>query len=722
MLVRVTKTVRDRGALVHPDEVEKFVENREIDWYCSPFFYGEGALEYWKEHGESIKGFTGEAWTDTLYWDLDCKEDFDKVQHNALRLLEYISNNLNMGEGLEVYFSGNKGVHVFLRTKNKFTPQETSAICYNIAIKAGVDKDVFDTTVYNVNRIFRIVNTKHQESGLYKIILKDEEILHMTEDEIRGLAENPRDLEPVSELVDASKLLKELSKKKKAQENVVSLQSILESKVEDDEDPDDFDARNCPNGKRRCIYVLENGYFGPGERENALIRIAAYYKGRNLTYEQNYAILNKALERRAAIYTDASPFKDEDTHRILKEVYSEGWRGGTYSCRSTIESPDVYLQSKCDLGDGPCGDEKVTVNAVSVVDIAGLLQIYNDYGAEALKEYPKTGNPWMDKKIRIRPRNFSLINGANGSGKTSLMNNIIDSLNQQKIYHLVFSLDMADTSLLEKLAATHTDYNQEEIEAAFNVHTRNEKIVAEVAKVLMQKLPYTMFDFTSSADARHLESTVQRLKKEKQVDIRVVFVDYAGRLIGDHDNEFANSSQNALMANDIAKRTGAHFIYLSQISRENGDHCKPLRTSRIAKHSGAWEENATFILNVWRPFGNGLDGNDNYMHVYIAKNRSGPLGEHVLWWEGKSGVLREMTPEEFSEYRGLCEQYDLEPPYEQFAEERAKKAKRHPSFNYEDPDEEVSGDKLEREAAAPEETDEEELSNSPRPNRFRKDS
>lgn len=674
MYIRVTKTVKDRGVLIHPKDLEKTVKDPEIDWYYSPFTYGEDALEYFKEHKNSIKGYEGDVWTNTLYWDLDCDGDFEKVRESAVNLLEYLDLK-GYGDGLEYYFSGNKGIHVLLKTTTKFTPAETSAICYNVAMKAGVDKEVFDTTVYNVNRIFRVTNTRHPKSELFKIPLTDEQLLDYSEEEIRKLAEEPREIEEKSEAMDANdfkKYAKKPEPKSGQPSNVVSLNRNISYNFTEGEG--DFNPMNCPRGKRRCIYTLENGRFGPGERENALIRLAAYYRGRGMSYEHTYSVLNKALERRAAVYEDLNTYSDDDTYRILKEVFSDGWNGGTYTCRSTAEHPDTYLQSKCDLGDGPCGDEDAHVSPVDVVTVEGLIEKYIEYGNEALKEYPKTGLEWIDKKIRIRPRNFSVINGANGSGKTSLVVNMIKNLNAQEIYHIIFSLDMADSSLTEKLGATFTDYSQRDIERAFNVHTRDEKIMQEVVEALKLNLPYTIFDFTSAVDSRHIESVINRIKKEYNTDIRVAFVDYAGRLIGDHDSEFANSSQNALLANDVAKRTDTHIIYLSQVSRENGDHTTPLRTSRIAKHSGAWEENSTFIINVWRPFGNGLEGQDNYMHLYIAKNRAGSLGERCFWWEGTTGLIRDISQREFRDYKQMCLTEGVPEPYEQFGDGKRESA------------------------------------------------
>jgi len=659
MLVRVTQSVKDYGTLVHPDEVEALIDDPSKDWYKSPFYYGNDVLEYFKEHKNSIKGYTGEVWTDSLYWDLDCKGNFEEVREGAICLINKLID-LELDSAIELYFSGNKGVHVFLRTKNKFTPDEAKKICYNLAYEAGVlkykdknGKAIFDTTVYNINRIFRIPNTKHQESGLFKIQLDIDEFEVISETKVRKLAKKPAEIVYATP-IEAEFLKEDYNTQSQLEvvSNIVDITSLKEKYI------GDFNPLDCPPDKRRCIYVLENGYFGPGERENASIRLAAYYHGQNWTKEQTFEKLVDALDKRAENYPDATPWKEEDVHRVVDLVYSEGWNGGTYSCKT-----DDFLRSKCDVGAGPCCNN--TSAKPSGVTVGGLIDQYINYGLEALDEYPKTGLDWVDNLVRFRPRNYSIINGANGSGKTAFSIQWMEHLNEQKMWHIIFSADMANTSLFEKMAARNTDLTPMDIERAFNKHFIDKEAQKRVTAALREKYPYSIFDFTSALTSRHIEREI-RLWNELGYKIQIGFIDYAGRMIGDNDSQYQNATQIALEANDIAKRTNTHLCYISQIPRDEGDHTRPLRSSRVSKDSGAWEENATIVINVWRPMGDGIEDLDSYMHIYIAKNRSGALAERVFWWEGKQGRISNISEEEFKAYKGFCEELDRPKPYEQF--------------------------------------------------------
>jgi KaiC/GvpD/RAD55 family RecA-like ATPase len=341
-------------------------------------------------------------------------------------------------------------------------------------------------------------------------------------------------------------------------------------------------------------------------------------------------------------------------------VFSDKWRDGYFSC--TGEKADAFLQKVCDKGPGCCMVKPKP--QLTTMGIEALIEQYKKYSSESPDVYPKFGIEWLDKYIRLRPRNFSIVNGANGSGKTSLATQLIDNLNKQQLYHFFFSADMADSSLFEKLGAKYTQYDQAQIETAFQKVTKNQNpsqrdldIVAEVTTKLKAALPYTIFDFSSSIQSDYIEKTIRETEAYKNIKVRLAIIDYAGRMKSEHDNAYMNATQNALDANTIAKRCDCHLVYISQISREQGDHTKAIRTSRVSKDSGAWEENATAVINVWRPMG--FDpAIDRYIHLFIGKNRGpGVSAEHVMWWDGKEGSFRELTDDEYEHYRRLCEEY-----------------------------------------------------------------
>jgi len=641
--------------LVHPDKVEAIITDRNIDWYRSVYTYGEDAQKYWDKNNHSIKGYTGQAWTNTPFFDLDCKVNFERARISAKQICTALEA-LGYLDATEVYFSGNKGIHILLRTTNKFTPKEVQAICYNFAKDCGVPNDVFDTSVYNVTRIFRIENTKHQDSELFKIPLAIEELTNLSELDIRTLAKNPRFEQFDTVPVDATSLKTKY---------LLAVASIENNVVEIKKDPNvqnEIDFSDCPPNMRRCFYALEQGYFTPGERHNSVLRLAAHYRGRDFSREHATLLIEKALTKRAARYPDAKEIDKAELEREISEVYSTKWKGGTFSCET-----DRFLQNKCDIGYGPCCKEN-RLNNKDLLTIRDITNQYIKYGEEALQEYPKTGLTWIDERVRLRPENFSIINGANGSGKTSMVVHIMETLNAQKMHHAFFSLDMSLPSVMEKLGSKCTHYSPSQIEAAFNIHTKNTTIIEEVIQAVHDQYPFTLFSFVSSASLPVIETTVNNAKA-KGIDIRMIFVDYAGRIPGEFDNQYANSTHNALLANDVSKRTKTHIMFLSQVSRENGDHTDPLRTSRVSKDSGAWEEGATAVINVWRPFGSGLQGDDAFMNVYIGKNRSGPLGEMVFKWDGRKGAIREVTRSEFETYRNQCQQANLDVTFDPFIDE-----------------------------------------------------
>lgn len=649
--IRVCRTKNNPGKLVKADEVDAYIKSQpdyaSDPWFVSTFEYPEEALEYFEKNDNKIKGYTGKASTKDLYWDLDSAKDLEKVKEHTALLAKYLIETYDGGTALEVYFSGNKGFHVHLKTNQDLKPDQVKRITSKIAREAGIS-ETYDSTVYNSTRIFRYPNTIHDDSKLWKIPLSLPELFLPIED-IKKLAEKPRTWKQAKAYPGVPQDISELVAKFDVEETF---------RVDYQDDSDSNSALPLMKqftgdtpAERDCIKALQAGNFGPGERENALIRMASYYKNAGLTFEEVYDKLNEALEARSKIYDDLNPHSDSDTRRNVNSVFDPGWRGGMFSCKQ-----DEFLQSKCSKGETCCLNQKPKPKEHNDLQfgVEGLIRDYIMYGDEAIKEFPKTGLANLDRFIKVRRQNTSIIAGAPGSGKTSAILEIMESLNKQKIYHMFFSLDMAASSLFEMIATRYTNYSPSQIEAAFSAKTRDLGLMKEIAKRVTEELPYSRFDVSTAVDLKHIERSVKSQNALLEDTIQVCFVDYAGRLMGVGGSSFEKASANALLANDVAKTTNTHIMFIAQTSRESGDHTTPIHSNRVSKDSSEWEANATFVISVWRPFGTGVEADDRYMHMFIGKNRTGPSMELYFNWNGAKRKITPLTSEELTTYSDLC--------------------------------------------------------------------
>ena len=188
--IRVCRTVNSKGDMLPFTGLEDIVKRTRqapnSDWYVSLFKYKKDAYDYFKQN-DKIKGFSGEASSSELVFDLDSKADPDKSRLDCVTLLDRLKElGVNTQESCKIFFSGNKGYHMFVNIGTAFSNKQIKNICSNLA----KDLETFDPVVYNVNRIIRIENTKHQVSGLYKIQLTESELRTKDTKSIKSLADS----------------------------------------------------------------------------------------------------------------------------------------------------------------------------------------------------------------------------------------------------------------------------------------------------------------------------------------------------------------------------------------------------------------------------------------------------------------------------------------------------------------------------------------------------
>jgi KaiC/GvpD/RAD55 family RecA-like ATPase len=649
--VTLHKTVADKGKLLTFEEftdtttLEKYMESSpSIDWYSSLFVYDESVKDHFAKTG-SIAKFPGKAYSNTLVFDFDCKENLDKARDEVKLLVRKLKDiGVNPAESCRVYFSGSKGFHVTVETSDSFSPSELKIICKNIAKGLAT----FDTVIYDSSRKFRINNTKHNKTGLYKIELTGKQLNSLSEEEIKKLAENKVYLNKTTTPCNLDFRKDFLVEERR----VAIIESSDAEEVNGVRGLAEINFDKCPKDRPKCIHALLQGVMVPnrGERNHIILHIGNYLRNQGHDKEAVYGYLKGLSRKNSALYPEVEPYSKE---RIWNEIIPRVFNGTHNTSGWGVSAEDEVFKNYCKSipHDKPCPLH----NKVEKPDLVKINDVFNSFSnfAENFEDnIVPTGIQFIDDYMKICAGTVTLLVGACGSGKTTLCLNIMENTNDLGMHTVFFSLDMHKNLVYLKLAQKLTDYTQDEILNIFK--SKNTAKINEIREKIDKKYSRTFFDFSGTLTMDDMKQRVLDIQEKHGVDIKLVVVDYAGRISGPYSDSYANAKYNALRSKDVADDTNAAWVLLSQVSRNTGDGSTPIRTKRAAKDSGDFEEAASNVLTVWRPK-MGMEGQisedgtpfeDDVMSVFLAKNRMGRELEAALYWNGAKGIIRDMTEEE----------------------------------------------------------------------------
>lgn len=670
---RLTKSINDKGLMIpvsdlSPDKIQAYT-NKEPDsaWYYSLFEYSQEGQDYYKNNGNSIAGYHGNVQSDKLFFDFDDKENPENAKKDAEKLLQmFDSQGINVSQSVKVYFSGCKGFHVVLHTNRVFNPTQMKEVA--TITKEVLELETIDTVIYNTTRLIRLPNTKHEKTGLYKIEIEPDDLINKSIEEIRAKAANPVldtfSIEPTSNLkfLDSYKVLYgQLQNKPKFKANTAVTAKVSSGGLSGIQD---VDFTKCPKSTPRCVYTLSHGVMptGVGLRNQYFLRLAAFYKNQGFTQE----LVQKTLEGIAEANFKNNPEKDmfsadEIKNTCVKSVFStthfkqipgaSGFSEDNDIMKDYCSSLDPHTSKKCCLHHK---SENLQKSAMKIEDVSN---IFEKFAVNFDKNTVKTGISFVDEHLNIAVSTVNLLVGSSGSGKTTLSLNILENSNKLDQHAMFFSMDMSKNLVYLKLAQKATNYTQKQIFEFFK--TGNKIKQGEINEAIKHAYGKTFFDFSSTLTMEQMRDRIQQVEQDNGEKIKLVITDYAGRITGPYSDTFANANYNALKSTEVAEVTESAWIYLNQISRSSGDGCSPLRTKRAAKDSSTWEEVASGMITIWRPFLS--DPNrDDVVRLFLAKNRMGRELEEVLWFDGAKGSITDMTDQERADYAASREAEEKE--------------------------------------------------------------
>lgn len=166
----------------------------------------------------SLADYTGMVHSPLLIFDIDRKDangngDVGRSLEDVIRLYAFLLERGIDARNILLSFSGNKGFHLQIPSMvaaalpSKLFAKTAGRFCGLLAAEAGV---AIDPAMYQSLQPLRAPNSRHDKSGLFKVMLTPDELLGLSARQIQSLASTPRRFTPPSFACEPLPVLAEL--------------------------------------------------------------------------------------------------------------------------------------------------------------------------------------------------------------------------------------------------------------------------------------------------------------------------------------------------------------------------------------------------------------------------------------------------------------------------------------------------------------------------------
>ena len=196
-----------------------------------------------------------------------------------------------------------------------------------LSIKSFTANKTIDTQIYDNKRMFRIPNTIHEKSNLYKIPITPEELRTLSEQEIKELAQQPRDLQ-LNTFYDTNNIAQKQFQK-----------AIEEYYILDKESRKDRRFKSKYDFTPPCIqYILENGAI-EGQRNITIACLTGFCKNSGKSLNETIDFISEWNSK------NAKPTGDQEMKKTIKSIFMGN---KIYGC-STLKLISACDESRCKL-------------------------------------------------------------------------------------------------------------------------------------------------------------------------------------------------------------------------------------------------------------------------------------------------------------------------------------------------------------------------------------
>jgi hypothetical protein len=238
-------------------------------------------------------------------------------------------------EAVHAYFSGAKGFHILVDTR-VFGGVAPAAALHRIFTRLRLAvlrelpdraRSLFDIAIGDAVRLLRLPNTRHGGSGLFKIPVALDELLHQTAAEIAALARSPRPLtrvtaaglEPLEDIAPVPALVEHFQRARRA--------------LRRERGPHPYRMGPPPQRAEEALcaarLAMWRGDLPPGTRNNAAIRLASAFRLAGFTHAETLEWL-RAWDSR-----QSRPLPDAESASVVASAYARPY-AYTYGCHDEV--------------------------------------------------------------------------------------------------------------------------------------------------------------------------------------------------------------------------------------------------------------------------------------------------------------------------------------------------------------------------------------------------
>jgi hypothetical protein len=270
-----------------------------------------------------------------FYLDFDSEEDFEKVRDDVLYTLFYLKQAFTYAipeKLLHIFYSGKKGVHIIVPSvimgiePDKHLNEYFKFMAEDIASK--VPNGTLDTRIYDRRRLFRMPNSRHRDTGLYKVPLSADEVRNLTLDEIKTKASTVQSYMASApyDIIRANQQYKSMIEKWKDR-----FQKKFNTQRNGESKPLGFTPA--------CTQELIDAGPQKGIRNNTAAVLVSHWHGEGLSEQE---VWDKLVDWNGGSLTD------RELRITLKSVTDGNYR---YGC-STLETLATCVEKECPLWKG----------------------------------------------------------------------------------------------------------------------------------------------------------------------------------------------------------------------------------------------------------------------------------------------------------------------------------------------------------------------------------